>query len=254
MRFFDLRTNKSLLLFLLLLLAGSGAAHAQDTLPRFTVRDARNNRIIVSWVNPFPNIAQLTIQRGFDSIGPFKTILTVADAKSVQNGFTDTKAPNDHMWYRLFYAMEGGSYFFTKAKRPDTSRVALPPAAQRPPSVPGVVVPKDSVQGLPRDSARSVPRDSVRVKPPVVRKPEWVPSVFVFTNNEGYVQLRLPDAADKNYSVKFFEDNTLLFEIRNVKEKLILFDKSNFYHSGWFFFELYNDDKLVERNKFYLRP
>lgn len=251
------------LLLLFVVLAGAPALHAQDTLPRFSVRNAGNNRIIIGWINPYPNIAQISIQRGFDSLGSYKTILSVADPKSIQNGYFDRTAPNEHMWYRLFYAMEGGSYYFSKPKRPDTSRVQLV-VAQRPSIQPGDLLYKykDSIFVRNRDTFVVVNRDTLRVrnndtlrpKPPVVRKPEWVPSAFVFTNPEGYVQLRLPDAAQKNYSLKFYEDSSFLFELKGVKDKLLLLDKTNFYHSGWYFFELYNDEKLVERNKFYLKP
>ena len=259
--------NKGLFFLVIGCLAGAGALHAQDTLPRFSVWNAGNNRIIIGWVNPHANTAQISIQRSFDSLGTYKTILSVADPKSVQNGFTDRTAPNDHMWYRLFYAMEGGTYYFTKPKRPDTVRIQ-PSQLQRPPAtIPNVVNKyRDSVFVRNRDTFVVINRDTLRVKnndtltrpkpqaPTVIKKPEWIPSTYVFTNNEGYVQLRLPDAAQKDYSVRFYEDSTFLFELKPVKEKLLLLDKTNFYHSGWFFFELYNDDKLVERNKFYLRP
>ena len=36
------------------------------------------------------------------------------------------------------------------------------------------------------------------------------------------------------------------------KETALTLDKTNFYHAGWFTFELYNDEKLVEKHKFYL--
>jgi hypothetical protein len=252
--------NKRFFIFLALCFFGSASVFGQDTLPRFTVRNAGKNRIIISWVNPFPNISQISIQRGFDSLGTFKTILSVADAKSQQNGFTDTKATNDHMFYRLFYAMEGGSYNFSKSKRPDTSRVTLGASAPRPVMGPNGVPYnyKDSILVRAHDSIAIKPADSlvVKPKPPVIiKKPEWIPSHFVFSNPEGYVQLRFPEAPEKEYTVKFFEENnTPLFEIKNIKDKQLVLDKTNFYRSGWYYFELYLEEKLVERNKFYLRP
>ena len=55
------------------------------------------------------------------------------------------------------------------------------------------------------------------------------------------------------FSIKFFdEDNTLLFELKEVKEKDFKIDKTNFYHAGWFKFELYEGEKLLEKHKFYL--
>ncbi|MDB5253376.1 MAG: hypothetical protein JWP27_2545 [Flaviaesturariibacter sp.] len=225
-------------LFLLGLLA-TLSAEAQDTLPRFTLRNAGNNRIIVGWVNPFPNISQISVQRSFDSLRNYKTILTVADPKAVQNGFADTKAPNDHMFYRLFYVIEGGSFFFTKAMKPDTSRASA-----------GLNLPRVSINGVP---VRGNGTDTLAEKPKPVRRPEWTPSYYVYTNKDGYVYINLPDADEEKYSLRFFEeDNSPLFELKSVKEKGLILDKANFVHAGWFLFELYNGDKLVERNKFYL--
>src|SRR5687767_9714465 len=105
-------------------------AQAQVQLPEFSVKKISANRIVISWVNPFPNMSQISVQRSFDSGRNFKTILSVADPKAIQNGFADSKAPNDSMFYRLFYATEGGSFYFTAAKRPaiDSTTNATAPA------------------------------------------------------------------------------------------------------------------------------
>jgi hypothetical protein len=204
----------------------SSLAMAQDTLPRFSVRNVGNNRIILGWTNQFPTIKQISIQRSNDSLRNYKTILSVTDPKAVQNGYADTKAPAGPVFYRLFYVLEGGSFYFTQVKRPvwDTARAVI--AVVEPPKV-----------------------DS-----PVVEKPKgFVPSSFVFTNRSGYVSINLPDATRRNYSIKFFEENeSFLFELKDIKEKSLTLDKANFVHSGWFMFELYNDNKLVERHKFYV--
>jgi hypothetical protein len=204
---------------------------AQDTLPKFSLRNVGMNRVIIGWVNKYERVSQISIQRGFDSLGAYRTILSVADPKAIQNGFADTKAPNDHMFYRIFIVFEGGSYFFTAAKRPkvDTARTATNPVVG--------------------DTAVT----STKEPEPEIKKPGWIPSAFVYTNKEGYVYLNLPDAAQKKYRVRFLEeDGTLLFEIKQVKESGLTLDKANFIHAGWFNFELYNDEKLVEKNKFYL--
>ena len=227
--------NLSIRLSILFLLAGFTVS-AQDTLPKFSLRNAGNNRIIIGWVNPFPNITQISIQRSFDSLVNYKTILTVTDPRAVQNGFADRKAPNDHMFYRIFYVLEGGSFFFTAPKKPDTSIYSFNTSGA--PVIPGQEV-KGRIDTL------------TGTKPP--RKPEFVPSFYVYTNKDGYVFINLPDADEKKYHLKFFEeDETPLFEIKGIKEKALTLDKSNFYHAGWFIFELYNGEKLVEKHKFYL--
>jgi hypothetical protein len=201
---------------------------AQDTLPKFSVRNAGNNRIIIGWVNQFTNISQISIQRAFDSLGNYKTILSVPDAKAIQNGFADTKAPNDHMFYRLFYAMEGGAFYFTKSKR----SVADTSTAQN-----AFIVSDKNVTG--------------EAPNPLLKS--FTPSFYVYTEKRGYVQLNLPNADQRKYSLKFFEeDGSFLFELKAIKDRSLMLDKSNFLHAGWFTFELYDDEKIVEKHKFYI--
>ena len=71
----------------------SYTVRSQDTLPDFTVVN-RNGKVILSWVNDFPVIKQLSIQRSPDSLKGFKTILTLPDPSSVNNGFLDNNAPD----------------------------------------------------------------------------------------------------------------------------------------------------------------
>lgn len=218
--------NRMIRILLCILFIGLGAtAFTQDTLPNFSVRNIGNNKIIIGWVNQIPNVSQISIQRSHDSLRNYKTILSVADPKAIQNGFADSKAPNDHMYYRLFYVIEGGLFYFTEAKQPYL------------------------------DTARNQTVILTEVKPvEVTQRPQpFVPSYYVYTNKDGYVYINLPDALKKKYSVKFFEeDDTFLFEIKNIRETALTLDKSNFHHGGWFRFELYNEDDLVERHRFYL--
>lgn len=212
------------------------AASAQDTLPKFTVTTPGNGRVIVGWVNNYGLVKQISIQRSFDSINNFKTIMSVADPNSRQNGYADTKSPSDHMFYRLFVVMGQGQYFFTQAKRPfaDTFNVTKNPVVEKI---------KDTMTAGNNGSKNNG----------VLKKPEFISSYYVYTNKDGYVFLNLPGADKKKYHVKFFdEDDGFLFEVKNIKEPALTLDKTNFLHSGWFKFELYDDDKLIEKNKFYL--
>ncbi|MGZ5191743.1 MAG: hypothetical protein ACXWCZ_12075 [Flavisolibacter sp.] len=216
---------------LILCIIISASASAQDTLPKFSVNNAGGNRVIVGWVNTFGLVKQIGIQRSFDSTKNFKTILSVTDPNARQNGFADTKAPNDHMFYRLFVVLDKGQFFFTQSKKPviDTTKTL-----------------KDGI-------TEYINGDVPVTKPAVQKKPEFVPSFYVYTNKDGYVFINLPDADRKKYHIKFFEtDNSFLFEIKSIKESGLTLDKTNFLHSGWFNFELYDNEKLVEKNKFYL--
>jgi hypothetical protein len=219
---------------LFVLLFASLAASSQDTLPNFSVKNAGKNRFIIGWVNNYPVVKQIGIQRSHDSLTNFKTILSVTDPNAKENGFADTKAPNDHMFYRLFIVLDKGQYFYTAPQKPfiDTSTVSRP---------------RNSVIDRIEDSITAV------IKPIIPKKPDFIPSFYIYTNKDGYVYINLPDADKKKYHVKFFgEDDSFLFEIRNISETGLTLDKANFMRSGWFKFELYNDDQLVEKNRFYL--
>jgi hypothetical protein len=76
----------------------------------------------------------------------------------------------------------------------------------------------------------------------------------VYTYRDGNLRVNLPTNEEpKKYSIKFFEeDGTFLFELKELREKQFRLDKSNFFHAGWFRFELFEDGKLVEKHKFYL--
>jgi hypothetical protein len=223
------RINLCIFSFLLL----SGTLAAQDTLPSFSVKNVGHNRFIVGWTNNYPLVKQISIQRSHDSLKNYTTILSVADPNAKQNGFADTKAPNDHMYYRLFVVLDKGQFLFTDARKPvmDTMRLT-----------------KNTMIENQKDS-----QAAVTIKPVIPKKPDFIPSFYVYTNREGYVYINLPDAERKKYHIKFYEENeTFLFEINNIREPGLTLDKTNFIHAGWFRFELYNDEKLIEKNKFYL--
>lgn len=205
---------------------------AQDTLPKFSVTGAGANRNIVGWVNTYGLVKQISIQRSFDSLTNFKTILTVADPNSRQNGFADTKAPGGPVFYRLFIVLGQGQFLFSASKRPGADSFRL--------TKNGWI-----------DPTRESP--NYDFKPGVPRRSDFIPSFYVYTNKDGYLFINLPDADKKKYHIKFYEeDDTFLFELKNIRETALTLDKTNFLHAGWFKFELYNDEKLVEKNRFYL--
>ena len=217
---------------------------AQDTLPKFTVRNIGGNRIIIDWINNFETVKQISIQRSFDSTKNFKTILTVADPSNPQNGYADMKAANSQMFYRLYILLDKGVYLFSDSRRPAWDTIDLTKRMTSAPDKPALqlpVIPSDTIS---KGSLISGNKPKVEA---------WTPSKFVYTYKDGYIRINLPEEADKKYSIKFFNsDDKLLFELKDIKERNFRLDKTNFYHAGWFRFELYEDDKLKEKNKFFL--
>jgi hypothetical protein len=249
---------------ILLLLTIIGAsilmqAGAQDTLPNFIVRNAGNHRIITSWKNRYEKVKQISIQRSPNGVTNFRTILTVPDPMNRENGYVDTKADHDSMYYRLFIVLDGAMFTFTPAKRPfiDTVKKAVAVAAVDTSNLaPDDPVRLRSLDPFNIDVNRPLTRNmdsSLNGNKDVKRPNIYVPSIFVYTARDGNVHLNLPDVSTKKYWIKFFdENNNPIFEIKNLKETSLIIDKTNFYHAGWFSFELYVDEKLKEKNKFYL--
>lgn len=235
--------KKSILLLLLAMFSLYCKLAAQDTLPKFSVKNAGNNRIIISWKNNYQVVKQISIQRSFDSLKNYKTILTVPDPKNKQNGYVDTKGASDNMFYRLFIMLDGSMYIFSSAQRPTIDSSQMTEGKK-------VADPFSLEVNKPAKDIDSVMKGNGDSK----RQNVFVPSIYVYTARDGNIHLNLPDVSTKKYSVKFYDENdNFLFEIKSVKDESLIIDKSNFYHAGWFKFELFDDEKLKEKHKFYIQ-
>ena len=238
--------KKYVLLLVSLIMITSPGLFAQDTLPKFSLKNAGNNRIIISWTNNYQRVKQISIQRSADSLKNYKTILTVPDPMNKSNGYADAKATSDNMFYRLFIMLDGAMYVFSSPKRPvvDSSQMA---EAERKKMLDPFSLEVNKPEKNIDSTIKANGLDS-KNKPNI-----FVPSMYVYTARDGNIHLNLPDATSKKYSVKFYDENdNFLFEINNLKEQSLIVDKTNFYHAGWFKFELFVDDKLKEKHKFYL--
>jgi hypothetical protein len=209
------------IVFLIIFICSRNVSIAQDTLPKLTVTNI-SNHVLISWINPFVYVTTINIQRSFDSTKNFTTIGTMLDVKSKKNGYADAKPPSPKMFYRVFISFEGGTYIFTKSYRPviDTLKV-LPP--------------------------------DIKLSPQTTVIPWFVPSTRVFTGKDNNVIISLPEARQKKYSLKFFEENgTPVFEINKIPDPYLTLEKVNFLHSGIFNFELFEDGILIEKDKIYI--
>lgn len=206
-------------LFCFIILISPLFLRAQDTLPNISVKDISNN-ILVSWTNPFTSLTNIKIQRSFDSTKNFTTIGSVLNVFNKTNGFVDAKPPYNKMFYRVFLSFEGGSYLFSPSYRPtlDTSKTL------------------------------------VNINDKQVTINTWfVPSKRVYTGKDNNVIISLPEAPGKKYSVKFYEENgTPAFEIEKITEPFLTIEKVNFVHAGLFIFEVYEEETLIEKHKFYI--
>lgn len=264
------------LVLTLLVITLNLSAQVKDSLPQFKVTNFGQQRTLINWVNGYPSVKQISIQRSNDSLRNFTTILTVPDPLNRENGYLDTKAPKDNMFYRLFIVIDGANFVFSKSQRPffDTTRpvspavsqtespkLVIPPTEKAPDSVIVMVLDTLTDQYIPKkikNDKALVLADSInKLQAPGLKsnnKPNvFVPSMRLFTNAEGYLRISLEDFDKKKYSIKFYEDNdNFLFEIKEVKRPYLVLDKTNFFHAGWFKFELFENGKILEKHRFFI--
>ena len=150
---------------------------AQDTLPKFSVVTKGNKKAIISWVNNYPVVTQISIQRSVDSLRGFVTIISMADPTAPQNGFVDTKAPDMNQFYRIFVVKNNGQFLFTQSKRPffDTVKVAV--AKQQPENGRRVVI-QEGVSEKQAEEIKEKLQPNTTTPAPVVKAPE--PEKFYF--------------------------------------------------------------------------
>lgn len=111
---------------------------------------------------------------------------------------------------------------------------------------------RDSIVYATRDTLVFESVDTVVIKP-YVPVEIFRASRYVYTERYGHVMISLPDAKRKKYSIRFFEeDKSPLFEIEEVPSPSLVIDKTNFVHSGWFWFELLENGSLKERHRFFI--
>ncbi len=242
---------------------------AQSYLPDFSVADLGNNNIQLSWQNPYGNgCIQLNVQRSYDNKF-FTTVFSTPSPELPANGFIDKRTSSATLYYRIFYVLGNSTYFFTPVKIAGAG-YATDPVNDMQDEKQMITVLfedttlailnytdykhfRDSIITQTRDSLFTINQDEVLLK---LFDPgsTWVPSRYVFTNANGYVQVNLPEAMVKNFKIIFFDsDGKKLFTINHVKETQLLIDKTNFVHAGWFNFQLYENDALKERNKVLLQ-
>jgi len=80
-------------------------------------------------------------------------------------------------------------------------------------------------------------------------------SGFVRHERNGDIVITLPADALGRYRIRFFDDKQdLLFEIRQIRDPLLIIEKYNFGHAGRFAYELYRDNGLIEKAGFRIDP
>ncbi|SFE13628.1 hypothetical protein SAMN05518672_104617 [Chitinophaga sp. CF118] len=214
-------------------------------LPEFSAL-IKTGKIQLDFISGFRDVAQIGVQRSLDSVQYFYTIGYVSSPNDYRNTFSDAKPLPGSNYYRLLVTFNSGKYLYTKimlavadstidaGRKLQLSDVKEAVAAAAAAAKQNTTNPTTGVKEEPK-------KEEVKV---VV----WHPSNYVYTTVDGNINIKLPDAANKRYSVKFFEpDGSFLFEIKEVKEPFLILEKAIFLHSGWFNFEIFEGNKSYEK-------
>lgn len=245
------------LLFIIFIISGI-SAKAQDTLPNFNA-SSNGKDIIISWKNAYLKpVATINIQRSYDSLKNFTTIGSILNPQNFENGFADFNPPYNKMFYRIFIAFEDGTYKISQSAKP----VRLPEPEKKPVPEPETEYIIDSVSKelVKRQVWQAEPVTEPVTKIPTlpsiklpVEKEITYPSKRVYSTKDQNVIIHLPDAIIKNYSIKFFNDRgTEILILKRLKEDYLILEKVYFMKSGWFNFEIYESNKLIEKNKLFI--
>lgn len=265
----------------------SGPLFAQQILPGITVKNY-NGKIIVSWKNQYPvEVKTINIQRSFDSSKNYNTIGTVLAPQSTENGFVDEKPPYNKMYYRLFISFDAGNYIFSDPVRPVKEQPQPSPMITQDVTIVPFKKDDGTIAQVKESKKESVIKTELSAEkkdePPITKKGKKLkdpvaknkkgkkpvesktdpvvtdenavsyPSRRIYTAKDNNVIINLPHFESRKYTVKFFtEDDRPLFELNRIKEEYLIVEKMNFLRAGLFYFELYENGKMIERNKFFI--
>ena len=196
---------------------------AQKFIPDFSVIEITKGNNKISWNNPYKNCTQLSVQRSIDSVNNFRTILSAQSPELSENGFIDKKAPtNSKVYYRIFYTLKEGDYYFSEVVSVYKFSNQL----------------KQALVNKKNSQAKN-------------KSTEINSSKYVSIGPNGNIYINLPKANQLKYTLVFFDtDNSTLFTIEKIKETKIIIEKNNFLHVGWFKYELFEEGRLIEKDKF----
>lgn len=239
---------------------------AQEFLPDFTLETLPGRGYRISWQNPFgKNLKQLSVQRAAGNKTGFTTVFSTNSAQLPENGFID-RPPGlfRKYYYRIFYVLNGNQYFFTIPKaalhqvfEPDKKgmmRIWMNDQYLK-------TIPDHHFKAW-RDSIARNPRLEIIAKGPgeilLISEPEKATknaSGRVSINPDGHIDIRLGNAVkDYRFTVLFKDlQGLILLKLDNIREPLLIVDKSNFLRAGSFYYELYEETELIEKSSITLQ-
>jgi hypothetical protein len=203
----------------------------------------KTGKIQLDFISGFRDVKFIGVQRSLDSVLNFTTIGLINNPNESRNSYQDGRPQPGSNYYRLFIQFNNGRYIYTKVL------LAVPDSTIDNSRKLQLADVKEAIAAAKEAAAASgTTPDKEKNAPPKEEKIVWHPSNYVYTTADGNINIKLPDAAEKKYTVRFFEaDGSFLFEISKVKEPFLILEKAIFLHAGWFNFEIFQDGKSYEK-------
>lgn len=244
----------------------------QATLPDFTLKNT-NGKISVFWFNNYKKpVKGISVQRSYDSTKNFFSVASILNPQNSVNGFTDSLAPYNKMYYRLFIGFDTGIYLLTPSKRPEVNTVIdYTRLIQEINAVyeKNIILQEEKMKlqreleiaRAAKNKNKPAAKNAAAAKKPVqtavseeiISQVITYPSKRIYTDKDNNVVTKLFNVKANKYVIRFLtEDYKLLFEIKNPVDDYFVIEKVNFIHAGWYQFEIYKNDYLLEENKFYI--
>ncbi|WPV69841.1 hypothetical protein [Chitinophaga sp. LS1] len=207
----------------------------------------------LEFISGFRDVKSIGVQRSLDSVLNFNTIGYIANPGDIRCAYDDGKPLPGSNYYRMLIIFNNGRYFFTKVVLavPDSTiddrekltaadvKAAIAAAKAAGVATSAAPPPVVTDKGAAPVKEKEAPKEEKIV---------WHPSNYIYTTADGNVNIKLPEAPNKRYVIKFFEpDGSFLFDIKEVKEPFLILEKAIFLHAGWFNFEIVEDGKVLEK-------
>lgn len=225
------------------LLLTSQSTKAQTVLPDFTLTSEKGINLL-SWVCQYDGIKSIAVQRSADSIFNYATIGYVKNIAKGSQGYIDGHPLPGMNYYRLYIVFSSDITWTSNRGKIFIDSAALLQKT--------VLPPNDSLQKMVTKVVTDDP--NIIIAPPDpsnMNTYTYVRSQFVFTNPfTGHINIELPENFNSNemYSLKFFDSkDKKTVEIPRISEREVVLDKRNFQRKGIYKFELYKNEKLVEK-------
>ncbi|MBK8520224.1 MAG: hypothetical protein IPL54_04860 [Chitinophagaceae bacterium] len=256
----------------------AGSLFGQATLPDFTLKNT-NGKVSIFWLNDYKKpVKGISVQRSYDSTRNFFSIASILNPQNSVNGFTDSTPPYNKMYYRLFIGFDTGVYLLTPSKRPEVNTVIdytrliqeinalyeknilLQEEKMRLQKQLAEALAAKNKNKAPAKTAKTAKTNKTAKKPDPTEVSEDIisqvityPSKRIFTDKDNNVVAKIFNVKANRYVIRFLtEDYKLLFEIKNPPEDYFILEKVNFTRAGWYQFEIYKNEYLLEENKFYI--